>query len=160
MDNLHKATLRALKQDLPEARLKGLMWSFRRHYWDLKADQGEQLLELFLYAPELKHEWLLRHELILIYESPCIPEQAGHQFDAWIQKVCDSRLACFDEFIQLLEKSRTDILTYFDGDHASGFVEGLSNKLKVVKRRCFGLLDPGRLFQRIQIDLQEWIELL
>lgn len=158
VDDLRKATLRTLKQTLPEEQyveLKGLMWPFRRHYWDLQEEQGEQLLELFLYAPELKQAWLLRHELFLIYESPHTPEQAGQQLDAWIQKVRDSGLACFDGFIQTLEKSRADILAYFDGRHTSGFVEGLNNKLKVIKRRCFGLLDPGRLFQRIQIDLQE-----
>lgn len=163
VDDLRKTTLRALKQTLPEeqySRLKGLMWPFRRHYWDLKEGQGEQLLELFLYAPELKQGWLLRHELFLIYESPSTPEQAAQQFDAWIQKVRGSGLACFDGFIQLLEKSRADILAYFEGRHTSGFVEGLNNKLKVIKRRCFGLLDPDRLFQRIQIDLQERTGLL
>jgi transposase len=33
-------------------------------------------------------------------------------------------------------------------------VEGLNNKLKVIKRRRYGLLDPARLFQRIQLDLE------
>ncbi|MGY4877895.1 transposase [Vreelandella aquamarina] len=47
------------------------------------------------------------------------------------------------------------ILAYFNGRYTSGFVEGLNNRLKVIKRRCFGLLDAGKLFQRIQIDLQE-----
>lgn len=46
------------------------------------------------------------------------------------------------------------------GCHTSGFLEGLNNKLKVIKCRYFGLLDPGRLFQRIQIDLQEQTGLL
>lgn len=57
VDGLRKATLRGLKQTLPEAqhaRLKGLMWPFRRHYWDLQEGQGGQLLELSLYAPALK----------------------------------------------------------------------------------------------------------
>ena len=157
VDDLRKATLRNLKQTLPEeqyAKLKGLMWPFRRHVQDLKEGQLEQLVDLFLYAPELKQAWLLRHELFMIYETHQSPEQAELKFDAWIQKARDSGLDCFDGFIQLFEKSRTDILTYFDGRHTSGFVEGLNNKLKVIKRRCFGLLDAGKLFQRIQIDLQ------
>lgn len=158
VDKLRKATLRALKQALPEKaydRLKGVMWPFRRHFWDVKEEKQEQLAELFLYAPELKQPWLLRHELFLIYESPHTPEQAGQHFDAWVQKVRDQKITCFDRFIQQLENFRADILAYFDGRHTSGFVEGLNNKLKVIKRRCFGLLDPDKLFQRIQIDLQE-----
>ena len=158
VDKLRKAALRDLKKDLPEeqyAKLKGLMWPFRRHVWDLKDEQQEQLAELFLYAPELRQAWLLRHELFLIYESPHTPEQAGQHFDIWVQKVRDENITCFDRFIQQLESSRADILAYFEGRHTSGFVEGLNNKLKVIKRRCFGLLDAGKLFQRIQIDLQE-----
>ena len=37
---------------------------------------------------------------------------------------------------------------------SSGFVEGLNNKLKVLKRRCYGLLNLGHLFQRIFLDLE------
>jgi len=32
-------------------------------------------------------------------------------------------------------------------------VEGLNNKLKVLKRRCYGLRNVGRLFQRPTLDL-------
>ena len=36
----------------------------------------------------------------------------------------------------------------------SGFVEGLNNKLKVLKRRCFGIYNLRHLFQRITLDLE------
>lgn len=163
VDGLRKATLRDLKKTLSDEsykQLKGVMWPFRRHAWDLKPEQHEQLAELFLHAPELKAAWLLRHELFLIYESHHTPEEAGKHFDAWILKVRDKDITCFDRFIRQFEGHRTDILAYFDGRHTSGFVEGLNNKLKVIKRRCFGLLDADKLFQRIQIDLQERTGLL
>lgn len=34
----------------------------------------------------------------------------------------------------------------------SGFVEGFNNKVKVLKRRCYGLANRVRLFQRIILD--------
>jgi transposase len=37
--------------------------------------------------------------------------------------------------------------------HSSGFVEGLNNKIKVIKRRCYGILNAKHLFQRIYLDL-------
>ena len=128
VDGLRKATLSTLKKTLPDeayGQLKGVMWPFRRHFWDLKEEQHEQLAELFLYAPALKEAWLLRHELFLIYESHHTPGEAGKQFDAWIQKVRDKELACFDSFIRQLENHRSDILAYFNGRHTSGFIEGL-----------------------------------
>jgi transposase len=42
---------------------------------------------------------------------------------------------------------------YFLDRQTSGFVEGLNNKIKVLKRRCYGLLNPARLFQRLHLDL-------
>jgi transposase len=36
---------------------------------------------------------------------------------------------------------------------SSGFVEGLNHKIQVIKRRCYGSFHPGRLFQRLQLDL-------
>ncbi|MBN9343663.1 MAG: transposase [Holosporales bacterium] len=34
-----------------------------------------------------------------------------------------------------------------------GFVEGLNNKIKVAKRRCYGFFKIDSLFQPIQLDL-------
>lgn len=36
----------------------------------------------------------------------------------------------------------------------SGFVEGLNNKIKVLKRRWYGLRNVTRLFQRLTLDLE------
>ena len=158
VDTLRKTVLSELKQTLDKetyGELKGVMWPFRRHYWDLNAEQQNLLLLLLSYSPDLKQAWLLRHELFLIYEADLTPEVADQRFQTWVEQVQRSELTCFDAFIGLLSNHRRGILAYFNGRHTSGFVEGMNNKLKVIKRRCFGLLDAGRLFQRIQIDLQE-----
>ena len=36
----------------------------------------------------------------------------------------------------------------------SGWVEGINNKVKVIKRRCYGITNLKHLFQRIFLDLQ------
>ena len=74
--------------------------------------------------------------------------------NSWRQAVADSGLSCFDGFLKTLDRWFEGITHYFHDRHSSGFVEGLNNKLKVIKRRCYGLLDPVRLFQRIQLDLE------
>ena len=52
-----------------------------------------------------------------------------------------------------LEHWLEDIANYFIDRHTSGFVEGFNNKLKVIKRRCYGILNVTHLFQRVQLDL-------
>ena len=50
--------------------------------------------------------------------------------------------------------ARKDEMThYFLERHTRGFVEGLNNKIKVIKRRCYGILNAEHLFQRIYLDL-------
>lgn len=65
-----------------------------------------------------------------------------------------SGLTCFDTFLKLLDTWLDLITNYFINRPSSGFIEGLNNKLKVLKRRCYGLRNVVRLFQRLTLDLQ------
>ena len=46
------------------------------------------------------------------------------------------------------------IANYFKARKNSGFVEGLNNKIKVMKRRCYGLGSVQTYFQRLWLDLK------
>jgi transposase len=46
-----------------------------------------------------------------------------------------------------------EITNCFVDRHSGGFVEGLNNKIKVIKRRCYGVFNIGHFFQRIMLDL-------
>ena len=70
-----------------------------------------------------------------------------------MQRVQKSGLKCFDEFLKTLEHWWEEITNYFIDRANSGFVEGLNNKLKVLKRRCYGIFNRDHLFQRIYLDL-------
>ena len=45
------------------------------------------------------------------------------------------------------------ITNYFINRTNSGWIEGLNNKIKVLKRRCYGITDPLSLFRRLWLDL-------
>ena len=47
-----------------------------------------------------------------------------------------------------------EITNYFLDRESSGFVEGLNNKIKVLKRRSYGIFTSSRIFQRLWLDLQ------
>ena len=47
-----------------------------------------------------------------------------------------------------------EITNYLIYRENSGFIEGFNNKVKVRKRRCYGIFDLKHLFQRISLDLQ------
>ena len=74
--------------------------------------------------------------------------------DRWIDGVEQSELTCFKKFIKTLNKYRGSIANYFKSRKSSGFVEGLNNKIKVTKRRCYGFFKTESLFQRLFLDLK------
>ena len=79
--------------------------------------------------------------------------QAKYARKSWIKQVQTSTVHCFDTFIKTLARWLDEIANYFLDRQTSGFVEGLNNKIKVVKRRCYGILNVKHLFQRIHLDL-------
>ena len=81
-------------------------------------------------------------------------EQARHQLRGWKGLVRKFGIECFDSFLNTMEKRMEEITNYFVERQSSGFVEGLNNKIKVIKRRCYGILNRNHFFQRLFIDLR------
>ena len=93
------------------------------------------------------------YTLTSIFELPLTKAEATQRLRAWKQLVQASELDCFDSFLSTLDQRLDEITNYFVDRKNSGFVEGLNNKIKVVKRRCYGIFNVGHLFQRLFIDL-------
>jgi transposase len=64
----------------------------------------------------------------------------------WKKNVEESGLKCFNKFISTLDKFMDKITNYFINRQTSGFVEGLNNKIKVIKRRCYGIINVKRTY--------------
>jgi transposase len=155
-DQLRKQEIKRLKAELPKAEhaaLKGTLWLFRRPWLDLNPEEQEKLNRLFVQAPALKAAHMLREILTLIFDAPLTKAQARDYLEGWASLVRDSGLTCFDSFLTTLDERLNEITNYFLDRQSSGFVEGLNNKIKVLKRRCYGIFDPARLFQRLHLDL-------
>ena len=157
LDQLRKQELKRLKQTLSQpdyASLKGALWALRKSPKDLATEDRQVLRRLFGYAPNVKRAYALQQELTTIFDQPFTQAQAKRRLSAWIQHVRTSGLACFDAFLQTLETWWEAITAFFVLRANSGFVEGLNNKLKVLKRRCYGLFNRQHWFQRIFLDLE------
>jgi len=156
-DRLRRQELRRLKKVLPKedsAKLKGAMWPFRKKAAELEAEEQEVLTRLFTYSPVLQQAYEYREELTGIFDAPLSKDVALHQLTEWQRRVRASGLDCYDRFLHTLEKWKEEIANYFLARHNSGFVEGLNNKIKVLKRRCYGIFNLSHLFQRLSLDLE------
>jgi transposase len=156
-DQLRKRELKRLKQKLPKeeyATLKGAMWAFRKNPADLEAQEQEVLARLFTHSPELAQAYSYREQLTAIFEEDLSKAAAAKKLKDWRQQVTTSGLRCYERFLQTLEKWSEEITNYFHQRQTSGFVEGLNNKIKVLKRRCYGIFNLPHLFQRLFLDLE------
>ncbi|RKY25529.1 MAG: ISL3 family transposase [Planctomycetota bacterium] len=157
VDEIRKRECRRLKKELSETEyeeIKGVMWGVRKNNENLTSDERKKLNRLFDYSPELKLAYTFREELTAIFEMRLTKEEAKKRLLKWADKVRRSVLTCFDQFLKTLDNWLDEIVNYFVNRLSSGFVEGLNNKVKTIKRRCYGILRVTTLFQRLYLDLE------
>jgi transposase len=159
VDKVRQRECRRLKTELSQeeyAEIKGVMWILRKNNQDLTSDERKTLHRLFDYSPELKLAYTSREELTAIFEMQLTKEQAKRRLMKWLDKVRRSVLTCFDKFMTTLENWLDRAANYFVDRLSSGFVEGLNNKVKTIKRRCYGVPRVTTLFQRVYLDLEDY----
>ena len=157
MDGLRKKEIKRLKKELSEEEyknLKGVMWILRKDVKELTDEELEILKCLFRHSPILELAYKLCNELTDIFEDDISKSVATRRINDWKKQVEESDLNCFNKFLSTLDKYWNKIINYFINRQTSGFVEGLNNKIKVIKRRCYGILNVKHLFQRIYLDLE------
>ena len=130
------------------------MWILRKRKEQLTEEEQEVLDYLFEHSPELKRAYVFCNELTAIFDQSLVKSKAKRKIESWINRVRKSGLSCFNTFLETLTRRMDEITNYFRNRNTSGFVEGLNNKIKVIKRRCYGIFNVDHLFQRIYLDLR------
>jgi len=157
LDNLRKKEIKRLKKELPKEEyksFKNIMWVLRKNVDDLTEADLEMIKKLKPHTPDLVTAYLLCLTLTHIFKSSITKEQARYQLRGWKGLVHKFGIKCFDSFLKTMETRMEEITNYFVERQSSGFVEGLNNKIKVIKRRCYGIINRNHLFQRLFIDLR------
>lgn len=156
VDTLRKQEMNELSKALDKKtykELKGVMWALRKSKISLSKTEKELLEKLFNYSPKLKEAYALRNQLTAIFNTNTTRNGGIRRLKNWIKTVENSEVSCFKTFIGTLGKRINEIANYFINRENSGFVEGLNNRIKVIKRRCYGMADRVQLFKRISLEL-------
>ena len=156
LDDLRIKEMARLKSELCEeeySRLKDIMWILRKQHECLSEADKTKLELLYSRSPIMKQAHRYALQLTNIFNTHSSRKLALGKIDRWMAGVEKSDLNCFDKFIETLKKYKGSIANYFKGRKNSGFVEGLNNKIKVAKRRCYGFFKTESLFQRLTLDL-------
>jgi transposase len=116
----------------------------------LTARQRQQLCELFAREPLLAEAWGLKEAFRAVYRAPD-RDEAERRLDTFYQAVAHANIPSFNAFADGLRHWREELLAYFEEPTTNGYAEGVINKIKVIKRRAYGLPTFNGFKQRVTI---------
>jgi transposase len=100
--------------------------------------QRRCLCDLFAYDPVIAEAWWLKEELRSVYSAED-RDQAEWRLDRFFAAARRSGYQPFNAYANGIEPWREEILAYYDQPASNGYAEGVINKVKVIKRRAYGL---------------------
>lgn len=118
--------------------LKGYRWILVKNQDTLSEQEKAKLDEMYTASPTLKRLHELKESLRAVFETAADRATAAEQLQDWIAQVEKTGLKSLAKFVTTLRNWWDPILNYFNDHITSGFVEGMNNKIKLIKRRAYG----------------------
>ncbi|MBV9536624.1 MAG: ISL3 family transposase [Solirubrobacterales bacterium] len=100
--------------------------------------ERHRLSQLFERDPIIAEAWGLKEAFRNMYLAPD-RQQAEQRLDRFLDAVDQAALPAFDAFAKGIRQWRAELLAYFDEPTTNGYAEGVINKVKLIKRRAYGL---------------------
>ena len=150
VDRVRVDQANALREQ-PAARkvIKRSRWLLLRNKGNLKGDQAVKLNELLAANAALATVYLLKTELKEIWFAPSVRE-GFRRWRQWYRLTMESQLKPAIQFARRLKKYLRGILASAIYRMNSSILEGVNNKIKVIKRMAYGFRDSAYFFLKIK----------
>lgn len=122
--------------------LKGTRWLLLKNQDNLseEKDEPKRLQQALEINQPLAAAYYLKEELKQLWLQPTV--EAAKQFlGKWVARAIATKLPRMRKFANLLLAHRSGIFNWFDHLISTGPLEGLNNKIKVLKRKAYGYRD-------------------
>lgn len=129
--------------------VKTSRWLLLRNRGDVPADQAVKLDELPAANRALLIVNLLKDDLEQRWRAGC-ERQARRRWRSWKRRALDSGLEPLKTFVRRLEPYLPGILAHCRWPLGTHLVEGINNKIKVIKRMAYGYRDDAYFFLKIR----------
>ena len=116
----------------------------------LKQSDIDYLVEIFELHPQLETAWALRWSFRTVYEALDRAE-AERRLHQWYDQVTQSGLADFAAAVAAIQEWETEVLAYFGSRLTNAFAEGMTNKVKVIKRTGYGFRNFQNFRRRVLV---------
>lgn len=132
----------AQETDLEKRKIiKGSRWLLLTKDKDVFDDEKKRRLDNILHTnTPLFHAYYLKEDLDQIWMQKS-KEEGEKQLAYWCERARETKLQPFVKVANTLMASRTGILAWYDAPVTNAILEGINNKIKVMKRRAYGYRD-------------------
>ena len=150
IDRIRVDQANALKADKAARQvIKRSRWLLLRNRENLKAEQAVRLDELLAANQSLATVYVLKETLKDVWYAPSVWE-AGCRWRAWLRHAEESGLEPLQRFARNLKKYTRGILASARFPIHTSVLEGVNNKIKVIKRMAYGYRDKAYFFLKIK----------
>lgn len=139
-DNLDKIR----KQSRFKATIRGAKWLLLKNREDLKDEQIEKLDLVLRQSKRLQRAYELKESFRDIYESTQDREIGKKKFEEWLH---EARYVYIDA-VKTIRNHLDTICNYFLSRTTNGVMEGINNRLKLIKRQAYGFMNFENMRKR------------
>lgn len=130
--------------------IKGTRWLLLRNRANLTSPRDRiRLRELLAANRALFIVYVLKDDLKRLWQFR-YPAAARRFWRAWRRRALASRLPALRRFVTLLERHLDGIISHCQYPLHTGLLEGINNKIKVLKRMAYGYRDDAYFFLKIR----------
>jgi transposase len=149
LDNVRKQ----MRRQFPDNEdLKGIKWLLLKNPDKLTVEQKQKLDLVLNQFPILKTAYEMKNRLRDIFESDIDRKEAETQIDQWSTEAEKMKNRCINTFLNTLKNWKNYVLNYFNDRVSNGLVEGINNKIKLIKRMAFGFRNFENFRLRIIVN--------
>lgn len=150
IDRVRVDQANALKQDWPARRvIKRSRWLLLRNRDNLKPPQADDLGELLDANVPLMTVYVLKTELKELWFAPTIDE-ARRRWQRWEAMALSSGIAALVQFTKRLSSYVEGIIASSTHRLNTSVLEGMNNRIKVIKRQAYGFRNADYFFLKIK----------
>lgn len=150
IDRIRVDQANALQHDKPARKVvKQARWLLLRNRDNLKDSQAVQLQELLAANRPLAIAYVLKDALKEIWYAPSILE-GWRRWRAWMRQARESGLEPLQSFAKNLRRYVRGILASARFPMHTSLLEGVNNRIKVIKRMAYGFRDSEYFFLKIK----------
>ncbi|UFS71456.1 ISL3 family transposase [Geomonas sp. RF6] len=150
LDKVRNAEADRLKDDKKARKvIRTSRWLLLRNSRNVKGDDMLRLQELLEANQNLLTVYLLKEDLKQLWRFRCT-EEAKLFWEQWHRRAMESNIEQLTTFAKRLQPYLQGILNHCLYQLHTGILEGINNKIKVIKRMAYGFRDHDYFFLKIR----------